>query len=60
MRYPLNYQRCEALLMSSDSDYAIKVESLSKCYQLFGKPSHRLRQSFLGSVRSYIKNSGFT
>ena len=48
MRYPLNYFSVpvEALLMSSDPDFAIKVESLSKCYRLFGKPSHRLRQSF--------------
>ena len=35
----------EVLPMSFDSDLAVEVTALSKCYRLFDKPSDRLKQS---------------
>ncbi|MBK5552223.1 ABC transporter ATP-binding protein [Pseudomonas sp. TH03] len=40
--------------MSSDSDIAIKVENLSKCYQIYDQPHDRLKQ-FLMSNRQYYR-----
>jgi lipopolysaccharide transport system ATP-binding protein len=40
--------------MSFDSDIAIKVENLSKCYQIYDQPHDRLKQ-FLMSGRQYYR-----
>lgn len=40
--------------MSSDSDVAIKVENLSKCYQIYDKPHDRLKQ-FLVKGRKFYR-----
>ncbi|MCX7086649.1 MAG: hypothetical protein NTV00_01210 [Methylococcales bacterium] len=37
------------------TDIAIKVENLSKCYQIYDKPHQRLLQGFLGSKKQYYK-----
>ncbi|MCX7086646.1 MAG: ABC transporter ATP-binding protein [Methylococcales bacterium] len=37
------------------SNIAIKVENLSKCYQIYDKPHQRLLQGFLGSKKQYYK-----
>ena len=39
----------------SINDTAIKVENLSKCYQIYDKPHQRLLQGFLGSKKQYYK-----
>lgn len=38
------------------SDVAIKVEGVSKCYQIFNKPSDRLKQIFGWSGRKYYRD----
>src|SRR5438128_810314 len=40
--------------MSSESGIAIKVENLSKCYQIYDQPHDRLKQ-FLMSGRRYYR-----
>lgn len=40
--------------MSSDSDIAIKVENLSKCYQIYDQPHDRLKQ-FLVKGRKFYR-----
>jgi lipopolysaccharide transport system ATP-binding protein len=48
------------------SDIAIKVDNLSKCYQIYDKPHQRLLQGFLGSKKQHykefwaLKNISFT
>lgn len=37
------------------NDIAIKVENLSKCYQIYDKPHQRLLQGFLGSKKQYYQ-----
>lgn len=37
------------------TDITIKVENLSKCYQIYDKPHQRLLQGFLGSEKQYYK-----
>ncbi|MBU3641079.1 ABC transporter ATP-binding protein [Polynucleobacter sp. Fuers-14] len=36
------------------SDIAIKVENLSKCYQIYEKPQDRLKQSIYSRVRKFL------
>jgi lipopolysaccharide transport system ATP-binding protein len=38
----------------SSEETAIKVENLSKCYQIYNKPHDRLKQSFLPRLRALI------
>ncbi|MEQ1636898.1 MAG: ABC transporter ATP-binding protein [Methylococcales bacterium] len=40
---------------SSKDDIAIRVQGLSKCYQIYDKPHQRLLQGFLGSKKQYYK-----
>lgn len=37
------------------SDYAIKVENLNKCYQIYDKPRDRLKQMLMGGRRQYYR-----
>lgn len=37
------------------SDYAIKVENINKCYQIYDKPIHRLKQMFSKSRHKYYR-----
>lgn len=37
------------------SDYAIKVENISKCYQIYDKPIERLKQMFSKSEHKYYR-----
>lgn len=37
------------------SDYAIKVENISKCYQIYDQPVDRLKQMFSKSGRKYYR-----
>ncbi len=37
------------------TDIAIKVENLSKCFQIYDKPHQRLLQGFLGSKKQYYQ-----
>jgi len=39
------------------SDVVIKVENLSKCYQIYEKPQDRLKQSILPKILSFIGDS---
>jgi lipopolysaccharide transport system ATP-binding protein len=46
----------EGLQMSSNkNDIAIKLDSVSKCFQIYEKPHHRLLQSFFRGKRQYFK-----
>lgn len=38
-----------------DSNIAIRVKNLSKCYQIYDKPHKRLLQGFLGSKKKHYK-----
>jgi len=38
------------------SELAIKAVGLSKCYQIYGKPHHRLLQSIFRSFRTYYRD----
>ncbi|MEY4505917.1 MAG: transporter ATP-binding protein [Pseudomonadota bacterium] len=40
---------------ASSEDYAIEVSGLGKCYQIYSKPSDRLRQMLVGGRRQYFK-----
>ncbi|NOT85877.1 MAG: ABC transporter ATP-binding protein [Methylococcaceae bacterium] len=42
-------------MQSLNDDIAIRVEGLSKCYQIYDKPHQRLLQGFLGSKKQYYK-----
>ena len=41
-----------------DSEVAIRVENLSKCYQIYDKPQHRLWQGFFRGPGSTSASSG--
>ncbi|HMY00821.1 MAG TPA: ABC transporter ATP-binding protein [Agitococcus sp.] len=43
--------------MSSNSDIAISVNGLSKCYQIYNKPNDRLKQFFIPRMQSLLKQS---
>jgi lipopolysaccharide transport system ATP-binding protein len=38
------------------SDIAIKVENLSKCYQIYDRPQDRLKQMLVGSRKQYYRD----
>jgi lipopolysaccharide transport system ATP-binding protein len=40
---------------TNGSDYAIEVNGLSKCYQIYEKPSDRLKQLLMGERKHYYK-----
>lgn len=40
---------------AAEKDVAIRVEGLSKCYQLYDKPMHRLMQSLVGGARRFYR-----
>lgn len=37
------------------SDTAVRVENLGKCYEIYAKPSHRLKQMLMGGRRQYFR-----
>ena len=37
------------------SDVAVRVEDLGKCYEIYAKPSHRLKQMLMGGKRQYFR-----
>jgi len=39
----------------SDSEIAIKLQGISKCFHIYDKPHHRLMQGLLGGRRQYFK-----
>jgi ABC-type polysaccharide/polyol phosphate transport system ATPase subunit len=38
------------------SEFAIRATNLSKCYQIYGKPHHRLLQSIFRSLKTYYRD----
>jgi ABC-type polysaccharide/polyol phosphate transport system ATPase subunit len=42
--------------MSSDAVFAVKATGLSKCYQIYGKPHHRLLQSLWRGRRTFYRD----
>lgn len=38
-----------------ETDYAIEVNGLGKCYQIYSQPSHRLKQMLVRGRRQYFK-----
>ena len=38
------------------SEIAIQVSNISKCYQIYGKPHHRLLQSIFRGFRKYYRD----
>ena len=42
------------------SEIAIKVENLSKCYQIYDKPRDRLLQMLFRGHRTFTENSGLS
>ena len=41
--------------MSSDNNIAIKVDNVGKCYEMYGKPSHRLWQTLTMGHKQFYK-----
>ena len=41
--------------MSSDTEYAIEVNGLGKCYEIYEKPSDRLKQMLMHGRKQYYK-----
>lgn len=41
--------------IASDKNFAIKVAELSKCYQIYNRPSDRLRQFIYPKIRKFFK-----
>lgn len=39
----------------SDSEIAIRLQGISKCFQIYDKPHHRLMQGFFGRKKQYFK-----
>lgn len=38
------------------NDFALKVENLSKCYQIFDRPQDRVKQAFVGKRKKYYRD----
>ena len=51
------FKRLEKDLPMSFSEVAIKVEGLSKCYQIYDDPGDRLKQFIFPRLRKYLKFS---
>jgi lipopolysaccharide transport system ATP-binding protein len=45
-----------AAVSSADADVAIRVESLSKCYQIYDKPQHRLWQGLFRGRKQFYRD----
>ena len=49
--------RIEKSAITDNSDLAIRVQNLSKCYQIYDKPHHRLKQSLYPRLQRFIGSS---
>jgi lipopolysaccharide transport system ATP-binding protein len=51
----LGFKRLEKDLQMSSDEIAIKVENLSKCYQIYDKPNDRLKQFLLPRLQRFLR-----